>query len=242
MDLPIEIQKVLDKIERLAKPVSIFVYGSRARTDFENESDYEVGVLFKRDKKWGRGELAQLHSIGKLNLYPFIYEDFVKYRLDTPFPRAIYARQLIESAKSVRGIEVVEQMKLPEILPSDLLEGVLFDTGYALAAILSSRQEDWLTASQEFAKSVLYGAQVLVILEKKKFPLTYDEILSDAIGLDLDEEFNSLLSRAMDVRRGTKLDDTQLYTNVSFLNQVVYERVKTVFNRGNKAVLRGVKV
>ena len=242
MNLPKEVQKVFDKIEKEAKPISIFVYGSRARSDFKKESDYEVGVLFERDKKWGRRELSQLHSIKGLNLYPFIYEDFVKYNLDTPFPKAIYMRELIEGAKTAKGKRVVETMELPKIKLSDLLERISFDTAYALAAVLSSRQEDWITTSQEFSKSALFGARVLVIMEARKFPLTYDEIAKEVEKIDLQEEYKLLLKHALNVRKGAKLETSYLYTNISFLNQAVGSRLKSLYKKGDKVILKGKSI
>ena len=53
MDIPRTINEVIDRVYSQTKPVSIFVYGSRARGDHLKDSDYEVGVLFGRGKKWG---------------------------------------------------------------------------------------------------------------------------------------------------------------------------------------------
>src|SRR3989304_4798769 len=113
-----QVDKVISKVYEETKPISIFVYGSRARNDFKKYSDYEIGVLFEKDKKWGRSELKQLHSLENLNLYPFVYEDFIKYSLDTPFPRAVYLRELMEGAKTIKGKQIVETMKPPAVLIS----------------------------------------------------------------------------------------------------------------------------
>lgn len=242
MDIPKEVEGVFDKIYEQAKPVSIFVYGSRARGDFKKNSDYEVGVLFERDKKWGRRELKQLHSLGNLNLYPFIYEDFIDYSLDTPFPRAVYLRELLEGAKTVKGKKVVEEMESPAVKVSDLLEVGTFQIAYALSAVLSSRQEDWITTSIEFTKSVLFGARVLVVLETKKFPLEYGEIAEQALKLELEPQFKDLIKHAIEVRKGAKPDPIQLYTNITFLNQVVLQRVRDEFKNGNKILLKGTQI
>lgn len=242
MDIPKEVDEILNKIFQKAKPVSIFIYGSRARGDYKKDSDYEVGVLFERDKKWGRRELKQLHDLDSLNLYPFVYEDFIKYSLDTPFPRAVYLRELLSGAKTVRGKEVVENMKLPAVRMSDLLEVGTFQIAYALGAVLSSRQEDWITTSIEFTKSVLFGARVLVILETKKFPLEYGEIAEQALKLELEPQFKDLIKHAIGVREGAKVDPVQLYTNITFLNQVILQRVKDEVKKGNKILLKGKQI
>lgn len=242
MEIPNEIQEVFDKINEQAKPISIFIYGSRARGDFKKNSDYEVGVLFNREKKWGRRELKQLHNLEGLNLYPFVYEDFIKYSLDTPFPRAVYLRELLEGAKTVVGKKVVEDMKLPAVKVSDLLEVGTFQIAYALGAVLSSRQEDWITASIEFTKSVLFGARVLVILEEKKFPLEYGEIAEHALKLELESQYKDLIRHAIEVRKGVKIDPLQLYTNITFLNQVVLQKVKDELKKGNRILLEGIEI
>lgn len=242
MKLSEEVEKVLDKIFQEAKPVSIFVYGSRARGDFKKDSDYEIGVLFEREKKWGRRELKQLHDLGNLNLYPFVYEDFVNYSLDTPFPRAIYLRELLEGARTIRGKKLVEKMKPPAIYLTDLLETGTFQIAYALAAVLSSRQEDWITTSIEFTKSVLFGARVLVILETKKFPLEYGEIAEQAFKLELEPQFKDLIKHSIEVRKGAEIDPIQLYTNITFLNQVILQRVKDEMKKGNRVLLEGKEI
>lgn len=238
MKLPPKVNSVINKIETQVKPISIFVYGSRTRKDFKKDSDYEIGVLFEKDKKWGRGELAQLHSVKGLNLYPFIYEDFVDFNLDTPFPKAVYMRELIQGAKTVRGKIIVEKMKAPSIRLSDLIEVVIFQLAYALAAVHSSRQGDWITASIEFTKSVFFGARALIILENKKFPLTYDEIANEAFKLDLEDKYKELIKHALEVRKGKKPDVSKLYTNISFLNQLVLQRLKQEFKKGDGIVLK----
>ena len=237
MDLPDKIEAVLKTIVDQAEPVSIFLYGSRARTDFKENSDYEIGILFKRDKKWSRSDLSKLHQVDGLNLYPFVYEDFVKYDLDTPFPKAIYMRELIEGAKTLKGERVVEGMKPPIIKASDLLERSYFDMGYALAAIMSSRQSDWITASQEFSKSVLFGTRVLIILQKKLFPLSYDDIFNESKELDIETEYKELIFHAVQVRKGSSLDTNMLYTNISFLNKVVIKKIHERISTLNSIVL-----
>lgn len=241
--LPNEIALTLDKIEQEASPVSVFVYGSRARKDYKEQSDFEVGVLFNHDKKWGRSQLATLHNISGLKVYPFVLEDFQQYKLDTPFPKAIYLRELMAGAVTVRGQKVLEAMELPEVMLSDLVEVATFQTAYALGAVLSARQKDLVTASIEFTKSALFGARALVILEAGNFPLSYDEIYEEASKLDfLDEDAKAILAHAMDVRKGQPLNPDLLYKNITFLNQTVYPRIKNQFTNGDKVVLKGHSV
>lgn len=237
--IPSEISLVLDKVIEQSKPVSVFVYGSRARDDFQDQSDFEIGVLFNRDVKWGRSQLAVLHDISGLNIYPFVLEDFSEYKLDTPFPRAVYLRELISGAKTIKGEKIVENMELPEIKVSDLLETVTFQLAYALGAVLSSRQKDLVTTSIEFTKSALFGARALVILEKGTFPLSYDDIYNELQSLELDEDSKTVIQHAIDIRKGSEIKPELLYKNITFLNQVVYSKIKAKFTEGDKIILPG---
>lgn len=47
---PIDIEAVLDGIEKVCQPASIFLYGSQARTDATANSDYEIGGASHRKK------------------------------------------------------------------------------------------------------------------------------------------------------------------------------------------------
>ena len=238
--LPNKITITLDKIEQRTNPVSIFVYGSRSRKDYEEQSDFEVGVFFNRDKKWGRSQLATLHNISNLNVYPFVLEDFQQYKLDTPFPKAVYLRELMAGGVTVRGQRILEAMELPEVRLTDLVEVATFQTAYALGAILSARQKDFVTTSTEFTKAALFGARALVILETGNFPLGFGEIYEEANKLNfLDEDTKAILSHAMDVRKGQPLNPELLYENITFLNQTVHLRIKNQLINGDKVILKG---
>lgn len=237
--LPKDVSLVLDHIESEAKPVSIFVYGSRARTDYKEESDYEIGILFKRDNKWGRAQLAKLRQRSGLNLYPFVVEDFLDYKLDTPFPKAIYIRELISSARTVKGEVIVEHMENPEIKLSDVMEEVMFALARSIGAVLSSRQGDLITTSIQFVKSNLFGTRALLIAEQGVFPISYDGIYKAAQRLDLNDESKVVIKHAMDVRKGQQLNPEFMYKNISYLNQIVYPKIKSRFVNGDGVLLQG---
>src|SRR4030066_1541631 len=104
------------------KPISIFLYGSRARTDFTNRSDFEIGVLFPKDRYVGRREIGKLVSKEGYNFYPFEYEDFLQGRIDTPFQKKIYMRELVLAGKTLSGEKIIEKMKEPSISIIDLIQ------------------------------------------------------------------------------------------------------------------------
>lgn len=73
-------QKIIEALERINKetqPLSIFVYGSRARNDFLSKSDYEIGVIYNGENRPTRVELENLYDPQLLRVYPFVYEDLM---------------------------------------------------------------------------------------------------------------------------------------------------------------------
>jgi predicted nucleotidyltransferase len=236
------VEKALKNIFEITKPISIFIYGSRARNDFKANSDYEVGALFLKENKPRRSEIAKLHNIEGMNVYPFTMEDLEKYNLDTPFPKAIYLRELIGSAKTVFGEKILENMEAPEIKLTDLLERAAFDVATAFAAFRSFKTNDLVTTSINF-KSALFGVRVLEILELKKFPFTYDEIFELSEKLNLSPEYRALIEHAYKARKGAKIEEQFLYTNISFLNQEVLAKIKhQILEFGDKVILEGKKI
>jgi|SRR3989344_669272 len=236
--MDIELKELVEKIETKFNPVSIFLYGSRARTDFLERSDYEVGVLYTKDKKISRVELKELNPNKNINTYPFEHESFVNYKIDTPFPEAIYFRELVKGGKTISGIRVIEELVPPLITVVDLLQSIRFNIAYALAAVLSQRSDDLVTSSIEFTKSSLFGLRCLIILEKGLFPLTYDEIYDTGLSMDLGE-YTDVVKHSMEVRKGAKPQELFLYKNISFLNKMVRDKIQTKFqNEGNIVVLK----
>ncbi len=200
-----DVEEALKYIFDKTKPISIFIYGSRARTDFMPTSDYEVGALYSKENKPRRSEIAALHKVAGMNVYPFVAEDLEQYNLDTPFPIAIFLRELIGgSGKTIFGKKVLEKMELPEIKLTDLLERAAFDVATAFAALRSFRTNDLINTAINF-KSAMFGVRVLEICKLKKFPYTYDKIFEVAKELGLSHEYIAMLDHAMKSRNGNKL-------------------------------------
>ncbi|MBI2621113.1 MAG: nucleotidyltransferase domain-containing protein [Candidatus Levybacteria bacterium] len=239
-DFPKDILSVIDKIEKEAKPVSIFVYGSRARDDFKEDSDYEVGVIFSKTKRWERIKLAQLHNNPNINIYSFVLEEIERYIIDTPFPKAVYLKELVEESITIAGENIIRKLKSPQIKLSDLIEVIIFETSYALGALLSARKNDLVTASIQFSKAVLFAARALVILESGKFPLTHKDIYVESKKLKfLDVNGSIVINHAMDVRNGKTIDQEMIYKSLRFLNQSAYTRIKNQLKTGDRIILPG---
>ncbi len=232
-----KLQQIVEKIENKFHPVSILIYGSRARTDYLERSDYEIGVLYESEKKISRTELKELNPYESINLYPFEYESFIKYKIDTPFPENIYFRELILGGKTISGKKVIENLTPPPVKVIDLLQLIRFNTGFALAAVLSHRGGDRVTAAIEFSKSCLFGTRCLIILRDKKFPISYDDIYDFSTNLKLDSEHAEVIKYAIDVRKGTEIQELQLYKNISLLNAIKDEITELLSSKGNIILL-----
>ncbi len=227
---------VLESIFNKTKPVAIFLYGSRARSDYKDDSDYEIGIIYEKDKI-NRSELAKMHNLKNLVIYPFLLDDIKNHELDTPFPKAIYIKELIDTGKTILGEKILEQIESPKISTVDLVERTTFDIGTAFAAVRSFRNKDLITTAINF-KSALFGARVLEILKLHKFPYTYDEIYQISGELRLENEYKELLENAIKIRNKGKIEEKYLYKNISFLNQVVMKEVKCdYYKNGNRIVL-----
>jgi predicted aspartyl protease len=164
-------------------------------------------------------------------------DDIKNNNLDTPFPKTIYLKELIETGKTLFGEKIIENIKSPEIGIIDLIEETSFEIATAMAAVRSYRNGDLISASISL-KSALFGVRILEILKLKKFPYTYDEIFELSKELNLDEEYNQLLKQVMKVRQGGEIEEKWLFKNITFLNQVVMKEVKkNYFKDGNKIIL-----
>lgn len=58
--------KVAKQIFEKFHPVSVFLYGSHAKGDALKESDWEIGVIYKKNRRIRRVELAKLVNSPKL--------------------------------------------------------------------------------------------------------------------------------------------------------------------------------
>jgi predicted nucleotidyltransferase len=231
---------ILNKIEKLCKPVSIFLYGSRSRTDFLKRSDFEIGVLMKKSKYTGRSKIKGTIGEKGFNIYPFKYEDFIKGKLDTPFQKSIYLREIVEAGKTLRGKEIVENMKAPVIKVIDIIQDLRFNLGYAFASMHSYRNNDKFTASYEFYKSCMFGLRDLEILKLKKFVVPYDDIYKLSKKLKLNKDYKDLVYTAYKARQILRpFQYKDIFTNISFSNEFIEPQIVNYFKKnGNKVLIK----
>ena len=226
MNIPDYLDLLLKKIWEESKPVSIFLYGSMVRDDFEKDSDYEIGIVYKEENKWSRQKLAELNKYKNVKVYPFVWEELQKGEIDTPFPKAIYLHGLVNSGVVLYGEGLESVIKCPKITKEDLIEEVGFCLGRAYSAVVSSRQNDWVSVRDSFTKSALYGLQVLIFIKTKKLVYSYKEI-EEKSDKFIEDEYRELIKHVIGVRRGDEVVLTSLlYKNISFLNRVVLKDLK----------------
>lgn len=217
------LEKVVSKIEGVCHPESIFLYGSRARGDFVYNSDFEVGVVLAEENYIGRSALKEAVADADISVFPFRLEDLKNGSPDTPFNKNIYLRELKETARTLSGESIVENLEVPDISDVDLVSDAQFNLGMALSAVLVERGGDVETASPMFYKSCLFAAQALLIKTNQIFPKSYSEIAESARDIGgLDSEYVTLIENAIAARNGEREPETgDLYRNISFINQVV---------------------
>lgn len=151
-------------------------------------------------------------------------------------------KELIGAAKTILGEEVLEKMEHPEIKLSDLIERTAFDIATAFAAYRSYGTADMVNVSINF-KSVLFGTRVLEIYKLKKFAYTYDEIVKLSENIDIAPEYRQLINHASQVRKGAEIIEQHLFTNITFLNQEIANKIRADFNKqGDRVILPGRKI
>ena len=225
INLPSYLNELIEKIWNESSPESIFLYGSMARDDFEKDSDYEVGIIYKQAKRWTRQQLKEINSYNNVKLYPFIAEELTKGEIDTPFPKSIYLHTILGS-KVLKGGELRNYIHTKPIQKSDLYESVGFSLGRAYSAVVSSRQEDWVAVRDGFTKAVFYGLQVLVFTKTNQLIFSYKKLV-ELSKPHIDPEYNELITHASEVRKGeSAINPNILYKAISFLNKAVLISLK----------------
>lgn len=234
-----KLDEVIAKLIQYCDPISIFIYGSRARKDFQEKSDWEIGVLMLKKRYIRRSKLKKIIADKSFSIYPFEYENFVKGKIDTPFNRPLFLRELALSGKIIYGERIIKKINLPAIRVIDIIQDLRFNLGYAFAAMHSFRNGDKFTASYEFYKSCLYGTRCLEILKLRKFPKNYNEIEKFSKRLSLGEH-KPLITAAINIRnRKKKLEEKVIFQNISYLNELIEQEIIKYFSKhGNRILIK----
>lgn len=232
-----DIQKLADKLLKFTNAKSVFLYGSRARKDFYDDSDYEIGVLIERDKYVSRSDIRKQFNFTGVNIFPFYYEDFIAGNLDTPFVKTIYMKEIIEAGKTLAGEKIIENLKSPPIYLIDIIQDLRFNLGYSLAATHSYRNGDNVTAALHLAKSCLFGTRDYIIFQRKEFPTSYDDIISASDKLDL-QQYSKLPIYAYKLRnRKIEINEQYFFENISYLNQFIEKQLLKAYAKQGNIIL-----
>ncbi|MEK6871727.1 MAG: hypothetical protein AABX16_02385 [Nanoarchaeota archaeon] len=232
-----DLQTITEKLDTAFKPFSVILYGSRARTDFMPHSDYEIAVFFKREKLVPWAEIKKVVDEKGVNIYPYVYEDFLKANFDTPFQKNIYQRELVVAGKTISGEKVIEQMLPQPIKIIDALEDIRFHSGRALNAVLSHRHGDKITAALTFAKVCLFATRDLIMLQSGQFPTTYDDILTVSKKCDLDRYAN-VVENAFEVRqRRRNIREADHIDNITYINYFIEPQLKDAYDKNKELIL-----
>ena len=221
------------------KPKSIFLYGSRGREDFKEDSDYEIGVIFDDDKYVSRIEIHDAISNPLVKAYPFKWSELLHGTFGHVFQKSIYLREIIMGGKTISGEDLIVQIPPPPITTLDLIQRIRFDIGMALAALLSFRAGDKQTSMEEFSKSCFFGVRCLEILELNTFPLGYDEIYEMSSKVVKEPNYLKVIVAAHKLRdEGLVADIDTLYENISLLDSLIEPKILKAFETsGNQQVI-----
>ena len=223
-----KLKQIIDKIIKISNPVSIFLYGSRAKGDYTDESDYEIGIVYKSiEDKPDLQTIQKCLDDSTVSAYPFILKDLYECTIDTPFQKKIFIYELKKIAKTIFGEDILGQIDLPIITKTDIVEDVRFYVGLSLASIISDRNGDQVTARDLFYKSCLFGLRDLIYLQKGLLPTNYKSIYIEGQDLSIPENYKILTRKAIDVRENKcDYDRSDLYQNISFLNNYIEQKIK----------------
>ena len=228
-----DLENILKKIEQY-NPISIFLYGSRARTDATEGSDYELGVLFKESEYIKRSVLNEGIS-ETISIYPFKLEEVTRGSIDTPFNKNIYLHELKKTGETLFGEDVIKTIEPPAITTLDVLADTQFNLGRALSAVITHRDGSIKTAEELFSKSCLFAVRAFIIYRTRKLCSTYDEVVSSAKNLDLGE-FSDLPQKALEVRKNALYDPNDLFRNISLLNQICIPQIREGLEVGEELI------
>jgi predicted nucleotidyltransferase len=232
-----EVSSKLDQIcERLVtnfEPKSVFLYGSRARGDEIEGSDYEVGVICTEENKISLNAIKEVIRDKNFSIYPFVFEAMVADNCDIPFVKSIFRRELKLTAKTLCGEKIVENVETTPITIVDVIKSVRFNIGYALSAVLAERSGAHKLAMRQFSNSNLFAVRDYLIVTQKKFYTKYNEITEAGIKeTKPGSPWGGLIQSAYDVRNKPGMVYAKLlYDNVSFLNQRVEYLLNDIYKK-----------
>lgn len=231
------IKKIIDRTLEYFAPLSIFLYGSRARDDFLPCSDYEIGVLFDEYNMVDECKLQDAVQFdSQFRIYPYELNSFTSGNFDLPFETAIFLKKVAFRGITIWGEKIIENMTTPPVTVTSIMRDIKFQIGRASDAIVCGNGGHSKIAAQLFYKSCLLGCKDLIILETRTFPISYKEILYSSKSIEL-REYKGITDKAYKARVDGTFIRKDLLDNVWFLNKFIERRILEAYREMGDAVL-----
>lgn len=231
------IESLISRITTLFSPLSIFLYGSRARDDYLPDSDYEIGVLFSAADMIDESALqGAINADKQYRIYPYEVNSFISGDFDLPFEITIFLKKVSLRGRTIWGKKVIESMETPPVTVVSVMRDIKFQIGRASDAVVCGNLGYDAMASQLFFKSCLLGSKDLIILETRTFPVSYKEILASSKNLNL-EEYAGITDKAYLSRTEKVFKNGDLLKNIWFLNRLVERRIIDFYRKNGDAIL-----
>jgi hypothetical protein len=236
VQLPERLAGVIQLITLKTRPVSIFLFGSRARDDFLDLSDYEFGVLYAKDQIPAEVDFRNLITQAGCGFYHYEIDAFILGTLDLPFEQSIFIRSAIIGGKTVWGEQIIELMEYPPITVVSLMREIKFQLGRASDALVCFQLGHISTSARLFMKSCLWGTRCLSILKSKDFPISYLAVIEAARKLDLGE-YGDLPKKALSARLSSEVEKPDLFRNVRYLSRFIERQILAAYRSSGDCFL-----
>lgn len=218
---------VLRAISQNTRATSVFLYGSRARGEGLEGSDWELAALFKSEDFVAEKDLRHIAAIpDDMRLYPYDYELFLRGEIVVPFQRALYLREIKVTGKTLMGETIVETFSPPPITLVDLLCDLKFHLGRASDALVSFRRHDMVTAASLLFKSCIFATRDWIIYTRRHFPATYREISGVSV-----PGYSELIGKAYSMRAGAAPDADLFLNNIYYINRFVEKQIEVEYHQ-----------
>ena len=210
--MAVAVNEVVGALKEL-KPLSIALMGSFARGEWHAVSDAELAVIFE-DAEYRSRTMLRQYATKEVRVYPFRRSELEALKSVVPFPRGSYFWWLKNTAKTLWGAPIVENLVV-SVTPDDWKEEIVFQRGMALAAMISFRNGDKQTASHGFSKSCLFATVAALALKGKEVFL-----FGEAVALAAEEfsDFGELIEKAKAVWQGkAEVEERDIFQNFEYL-------------------------
>lgn len=171
-----------DELARTAEQLNlrtVFVYGSRARGDYQADSDYEIGIVTTEGTPPRSAALFSecLPPHLTSRVYAFKNADVASGNLDVPFTRRLFVAELKQSAVTVYGSDIRTDLPDFPIRWVDLIEEHAFLRARVLDGLICARDGHAVTAADLCWKAACLSARLYLLASESVFVTRRDVLL-----------------------------------------------------------------